>query len=216
MKQERALMSPSENGPAGYPVQVMVDREQRINQLWGIPILGQTIRSILVIPQLIYIWLLGVLAGLSVLITWIPILLSGRLPGWAISLYVDLYRWTLRVAAYVMLMAAPYPGFSLSDTYPVDLVVATPADRSISRLWGIPLLGLMVRAFCVIPQSVILFFVSIIAWLVALVAWIPVLLTGRFPGFGYTVYGGYLRLTARISLWSLFYPADWPPFTIES
>jgi hypothetical protein len=200
----------------GYPIQLVIDRDQQIYHRWGIPLLGQGVRLVLVLPHVLALWVLGSICAVTVVVTWIPILILGRIPEPVISLYVTTYRLATRVTAYVLLMAGPYPGFSLDRPYPVDLVVRMPADYSINRVWGIPFLGFLVRGLCVIPQGVILFVLGIFVAIVALVAWIPVLLTGRFPGFGYTICGGYLRLSSRITLWTLFFPAAYPAFTIES
>ncbi len=80
--------------------------------------------------------------------------------------------------------------------YPVD-VRYTPEAR-IGRYWGIPLLGFWLRYLLLIPHFIVLFFVGIVAFLATLLTWIPVLLTGRYPGWGYTLVGGYLRWGIRV------------------
>lgn len=196
-------------GGSGYPVRVTIDRDQEINRLWGIPLLGLLARWILLIPHFLIVWILGVLSGLSILVTWIPILINGRFPGWAMDLYETTYRWSARIAAYAMLMAGPYPPFSSDVPYPVDVTVDAP--REINRLWGIPILGIWVRGLLVIPHVIVLFFLAIVVWFALWVTWIPVLLNGRFPQLGYDLVGGYLRLSTRASMWALLVPVPYPP-----
>lgn len=196
-------------GGSGYPVRVTIDRNQEINRLWGIPFFGLLARWILLIPHFLIVWVLGVASGLSILVTWIPILFTGRFPGWAMDLYEITYRWSVRIAAYAMLMAAPYPPFSSDAPYPVDVTVDAP--REINRLWGIPFLGIWVRGLLVIPHVIVLFFLAIVVWFALWVTWIPVLFNGRFPQLGYDLAGGYLRLSTRLSIWTLLVPAPYPP-----
>jgi hypothetical protein len=195
----------------GGGVRVTFDRNQEINRLWGIPFFGLLARGIILIPHLLVIWVLGFASGLSVLVTWIPILIDGRFPGWAMDLYEMTYRWTVRVTAYWLMMAAPYPPFSADAPYPVDVMVDAP--RELNRLWGIPFVGYWVRGILVIPHAIVLFFLTIGFSFGLLVTWIPVLLNGRFPQLGYDLYGGYLRLSTRVSIYTLLVPIPYPPIS---
>jgi hypothetical protein len=65
----------------------------------------------------------------------------------------------------------------------------------------------------VIPHVIVLFFLAIVVWLALWVTWIPVLLNGRFPQLGYDLVGGYLRLSIRLSMWTLLVPVPYPPIS---
>jgi len=198
-------------GGPGYPVRITIDRDQEINRLWGIPLFGMLARFIILIPHVLVLWLLGIGVGLSVLVTWIPILASGRFPGWAMDLYEMTYRWYLRVAAYGFLMVGPYPPFSSDAPYPVDLTIDAP--RQINQLWGIPFLGIWFRGLLVIPHAIVLFFITIGVSFAFLVIWIPILVNGRFPDLGYDLFGAYFRLSTRMSVWTLLVPVPYPPIS---
>jgi hypothetical protein len=43
------------------------------------------------------------------LVVWIPILLTGRYPGWAASFFGLTLRYSIRIGAYVILLPVPYP-----------------------------------------------------------------------------------------------------------
>lgn len=199
-------------GGLGYPVRVTFDRNQEINRLWGIPLFGLLARWFLLIPHFIILWVLGLVSGLTILVTWIPILFTGRFPTWALDLYEMTYRWSTRVAAYALLMVGPYPPFSSDARYPVDVTIDAPQE--INRLWGIPLLGLWLRGLLVLPHVIVLFFLGIGIGVAMLVTWLPVLLNGRFPQLGYDLFGGYLRLSTRVSIWTLLVPVGYPPIGI--
>jgi small-conductance mechanosensitive channel len=94
--------------------------------------------------------------------------------------------------------------------YPVRLEFAP--DEGQNRLWGIPLVGLIVRAILVIPHAIILTFASLVVYLLVFINWIPVLLNGRMAGWGYTIFGGYLRLYMRVAAYTTLITGRYPPF----
>jgi len=55
--------------------------------------------------------LAGTLVGLSLLVLWIPILVNGKYPGWAVSLFGNVIRYGARVEAYLLFLPVPYPPF---------------------------------------------------------------------------------------------------------
>ncbi|HJP87660.1 MAG TPA: DUF4389 domain-containing protein [Candidatus Limnocylindrales bacterium] len=196
-----------------YPVQLSFDPDQRINRLWGIPIIGWSIRALILIPHYIVLWLLGVVTGLSVLISWIPVLLTGKQNATLVSLYSTTYEYTARVYGYLFFLAAPYPPIVPGPMdYPINLQV--DGSGSINRLWGIPFLGLYLRAILIIPHAILLFFLEIAAIFLSIVIWIPILINGRMPSIGYAIYGGFLRITMRVSLYVLLVPVRYPPISI--
>lgn len=198
-------------GQPGYPVQVTFDRNQEINRLWGIPVFGLLLRWFLLIPHFLIIMVLGMASGMSVFVTWIPVLFSGRFPAWAVDLYELTYRWFLRVSAYFLLMTDVYPPFSADAPYPVGFAIAAP--KEINRLWGIPMFGLWLRGLLTIPQAIVIFILGVGIFLAMFVIWLPVLINGRFPQLGYDLFGGYLRLSTRVSIWTLMVPVPYPPIS---
>jgi hypothetical protein len=108
--------------PGGYPplgpgspnpVELTINLEGRkMSRLWGIPFLGFFVRYIFAIPQLIVLGILFMVGIIFEIILWIPILLLGRDPGWAVSLYGGILRYAVRVEAYLLLLPVPYPPFS--------------------------------------------------------------------------------------------------------
>jgi hypothetical protein len=94
--------------------------------------------------------------------------------------------------------------------YPVDVMF--PWDKGQGRLWGIPFVGLIIRAFLVIPQVIVLIVLAFVMWFVLLISWIPILIMGRQAGFAYSVIGGYLRLWTRVAAYVLLLTGHYPPF----
>jgi hypothetical protein len=94
--------------------------------------------------------------------------------------------------------------------YPVQVTYAP--DEGQNRLWGIPIVGVVVRLIMCIPQAIVLLVLSIVLYVVLLVNWIPVLVNGRQASWIYMVAGGYLRLTTRVSAFTLLLTGKYPPF----
>ena len=98
----------------GYPVQLTLTSEREINRLWGIPVVGVFVRMILAIPHWVVLGIMAIVMYVWFALGWIPILLLGRYPGWAASLYGGMFRYGIRVGAYMLMLPVPYPPFSFS------------------------------------------------------------------------------------------------------
>ncbi len=198
---------------AGYPIDIRFDRTQRVSRFWGIPILGIVIRYLILIPHFVVLGIYGIVVGIALLFSWIPVLLLGRYGNWAYDIVGGYLRWSYRVYAYALCMVGPYPPFSTGPGYPVEV----DFDRTtrVNRLWGIPLLGIFIREIALIPQFILLWVVGILTGFIMLFAWIPVLLFGRFPQIGYDIVGGYMRLSLRITGWLLLMAGPYPPFRLS-
>ena len=72
------------------------------------------VKWFLAIPHFIILWALWVAAIVVVIIAWFAILFTGRYPKGLFDFIVGVYRWTLRVSAYALLLTTDrYPPFNL-------------------------------------------------------------------------------------------------------
>jgi hypothetical protein len=176
-------------------------------------VLGVLLRAILLIPHYFLLVLIGFVAALLTLVTWIPVLLLGRFPGWGYRWIGGLMGWSTRVQAYIELLTPTYPPFSLSgELHPVT--VRFDEGVRINRLWGIPVIGLLVRALILIPHYIVLSFLGILAGFLAVFAWVPVLILGRQADVIYTIVGGYNRWYFRVLAYQLLMVDRYPPFAL--
>lgn len=193
-------------------VHLTVPADSGQNQLWGIPWFGVVVRAIVCIPQLILLWVLGVAVGLATLVSWAPILINGRQSNLLVGLFRTIAELQSRVYLYVALATGAYPGFVGVVDHPVQ--VAVDDDPGQNRLWGIPFLGIFVRAILVIPHAIVLWVLGIGAGLLFLVSWFPVLVSGRqAPSIVHYLADTYrygLRVAAYITLVS----GEYPPFRL--
>jgi hypothetical protein len=198
--------------PDAYPVNVSYDREAEISRFWGIPVIGQLVRAILLIPHVLVMMLVAIVASIQILVAWIPVLLLGRFPGWGYRWIGGLLGYNLRVSAYALLMTATYPPFSLSGgDHPVS--VRFDEGVRINRVWGIPVIGQLVRAILLIPHLIILWVLAILTAFLMLVVWVPVLIFGRQADLIYTLVGGVYRWQLRVSAYLLLMVDRYPPFS---
>jgi hypothetical protein len=80
----------------------------------GLSRLAVLFRIILVIPQLIVLIFLWIAVSVIVLISFFVVIITGRWPSGLRDFVIGASRWILRVEAWFLLLADPYPPFSLT------------------------------------------------------------------------------------------------------
>ena len=75
--------------------------------------LSVAFRIILLIPQFIALWPVGVAWAITTLIAWVMVILTGDFPASLYNFGVGALRWSTRVEAYFLLLHDEYPPFSL-------------------------------------------------------------------------------------------------------
>ncbi len=199
-----------------YPVQLNVTVTQpEMNRLWGIPFIGIFVRFIMAIPHFVVLMVLGIGMYVVIFLGWIPILLMGRVPGMQAAWVKETIHRATRVVAYAyFLFPGGYPPLEPGAPNPLELTINLEG-RSMSRLWGIPLFGLMVRFIVLIPHLIVLGILMLVGYLGEIILWIPILFTGKYPGWAMSFYSGLLRYMARVYAYLLLLPVPYPPFSLS-
>ena len=91
--------------------------------------------------------------------------------------------------------------------YPITLEVEFP-DK-LSRLTT------FFRCLLVIPQAIVLYFLSIAAGVIIFISWWAILFTGRYPKGLFDFVAGYLRWSTRVNGYSYFLTDKYPPFSMD-
>src|SRR5437764_646913 len=112
--------------PPRHPVRVAGDpydlRRSRVTVFF---------RLLLALPHLLWLVLWGIVALLVAIVQWFVTLFRGT-PARALHRFISAYiRYRLHVAAYLFLVANPFPGFTgAPGVYPLDLEVGDPQRQN--------------------------------------------------------------------------------------
>ncbi|HEY4347332.1 MAG TPA: DUF4389 domain-containing protein [Gaiellaceae bacterium] len=128
-------------------------------------------RILLAIPHFIFMALWGIAAEIALFFAWLIALFTGRVPAGLHGFLAGYVRYATRVNAYVLLMANPWPPFSSSDAYPLDVQIAPSEPQS--------RITVLFRLLLAIPAIVLSYVFRIVNNLVALLTWFYALITGR-------------------------------------
>jgi hypothetical protein len=151
--------------------------------------------------------LLGLVAGVTAVISWFAILFTGRHPEGLWKLCAFYLRWRTRAMAYTALLRDEYPPFG-DGLYPVELefeAPTAPRDR----------VTVAFRLILAIPHIIALVILGI-AWMLAgIVAWFSILFTGDFPAALYRFSVGVMQWNLRVESYLLLLRDEYPPFSLE-
>jgi hypothetical protein len=162
-------------------------------------------RLILVIPQSIVLYFVGLAAFFVVIIGWFAALFTGRLPLWCVEFLSGWLRWSARVNAYIFLLTDCYPPFSMdpSPAYPVDVAVVS---GRLNR-WAV-----LFRYFLAIPAGIAVGLVSIGLAIFSVVMWVATLIRGTLPTWMFEAAAAAIRYRIRFDgyfyLLTSFQPAQ--------
>ena len=146
-------------------------------------------RILMVIPQYIVLYLLGIAVAVVVVIGWFAALFTGRLPAGLAGFLVGWLRWSTRVMAYAGLLTDQYPPFTLDDEdYPVRV---SAAPGRLNRL------AVLFRFILAFPVSILVGVLWLGVPLIGLVIWLIVLVTGSMPAQAYEAVAAVIRFNGR-------------------
>src|SRR5581483_7438630 len=153
--------APSPQHPIGLIVTDDLDRSR----------LTVFFRLLLVIPHLIWLYLGCIAAGVAVFVAWIVAVFTGRVPDGLHNFNAGYLRYSTRVTGYFYLLANPWPPFSSTETYPID--VRIDAAEKQSRL------TVLFRLILAIPALVLVYVFRLVNSIIAFLGWFYCLALGR-------------------------------------
>ena len=92
----------------GYPVTIGVTYPEKLSRL------STFFRLILLIPQNIVLYFLGIVAFVLMFFAWWAIMFTGKYPKGLFDFVTGYLRWGTRVNGYTYLLTDKYPPFSLN------------------------------------------------------------------------------------------------------
>jgi hypothetical protein len=151
---------------------------------------------------------LAAAGGLLFLAPLVMILFRQKYPRWWFDWNVALWRFTNRVATYLLRLRDEYP--STDDEQAVRLDVDYPDAPADLNRW-LPL----VKWFLAIPHYVILFFLWIAAIVAVILAWFAILFSGSHPTTLFDFVVGVMRWQNRVTGYAFVLTTDrCPPFRL--
>lgn len=159
-------------------------------------------RLLLLIPQYVVLWLLGIATFFVAIAGWFAALFTGRLPDFAERYLSDYVTYATRVGASYMLLVDTYPPFAFrAPDYPVQ-VELRPGD--LNRL------AVLLRIFLIIPAAIIAW-LAMAGWTVcAIVIWLIVLVLARMPQSLFDASAATLRFVMRTEAFWLMVTSSYP------
>jgi hypothetical protein len=190
--------------PPAHPIGLVVDDDRRRSRLTTF------FRLFLAVPHIVWLLLWGVLALLAIVAQWFIALVRGRSAAPLHRFLAAYVSYQTHVAAFLYLVANPFPGFTGQAGYPVELHVAPPERQS---RWVT-----LFRFFLALPAFMLVNALGLLLFMVGLGGWFAALAIGRMPE-GLRNAGAYaLRYNAQVvgymALLTARYPFSGPP-TLE-
>jgi hypothetical protein len=185
--------------PSGYAVEVEIPRPRRTSRLLLF------LRFILLIPQYLFLLVVGLAATVLVLINYFVVLITGRA---AFAGFLSgVLRYTTRVTAYSYFLTDKYPPFSLGEApnYPVRVAIARPGKIHRWRFFS------FILAF---PHILVLYGLLTLASFTTLVAFFIVLVAGRYPAGLFGIAAAAVRYQTRVNAYLYLIVSHYPPFSL--
>lgn len=166
------------------------------------------VKWLLAVPHLIALVFVGLGAFFVFIYAFVAVLIAGRYPEGAWNYMLGLYRWTVRVNAYLLLLTDRYPPFSMRDEAGFPRVALAYPER-VER-WR-PLVAWLL----VIPYVMVGAVINWLAGLCVVLVFFVILFTKRFPQGLFGFVAGAMRWNARAGAYGHFVATKYPPFSLE-
>jgi len=147
--------------------------------------------------------------GILVVPTLLMIVFRRKYPRWWFDWNVQLTKFSIRVASYILLLRHEYP--STDEEQAVHVQIDYPdVEKDLNR-W-LPL----IKWLFILPHIFVLCFIMIGVLLCTILAWFIVLVSGKYPKSMFDFVVGSLRWTLRVQAYALLLITDqYPPFSLS-
>jgi uncharacterized protein DUF4389 len=185
--------------PSGYAVNVQIPRPARTSRLLLF------LRIILLIPQYLFLLVVGIAATVLVLINYVVVLITGRTAFF--GFLSGVLRYGTRLTAYSYFLTDKYPPFSLGEApdYPVQVEIEHPQKIHRWRVFS------FILAF---PHFLLLYGLLVLASFTSLVSFFIVLIFGRYPAGLFGIAAAAVRYQTRVNAYLYLIVRHYPPFTL--
>ncbi len=195
--------------PSTYPVTFTFDPPERIAR-WR-----PLVQWLLAIPHFIVLYILGIIAEILTVVSWIVGVITGKIPEGLqtpIAMYV---RYNTRVFTYLTFLRPEYPSFSFVAQFADDGVDPRVRLDITPEIEGRSRLTIFFRGLLIIPQFIVLAVVAIALYVVMIISFFAVIILGRWPVGLRNFVVGFQRWSVRVSAYLFLLTDKYPPFSFE-
>lgn len=195
-----------------YPV-ININRPEKPNRFYAIPLIGILVKIIILIPVAFWLAILGFGGFFVSIINAIVVLFSGKYWKLAFNYNLGLMRLYIKTAFFLQGLTDKYPGFSrsINDNYSVDLIF----PQHPSRLFAIPLIGALLRIILLIPYFVYQNVLSNASNVGVVASFFPVLFMGRYPESTFELARDSVRVSQATFVYMAGISDKYPSFRIS-
>jgi hypothetical protein len=186
-----------------YPVTFEVDYAEQRNRLTAL------VRLLLIIPLVIWLYILGLVAYVAMVISWFAIVITGGFPVGLYDFVAGFTRTVARFTAYASLLTDAYPPFGIGDD------PAYPVRMQFARLSSYSRLKTFFRALLSIPIVILRYVMNLLLELGAFAAWVVIVITGKLPRGLFDVMVLANSYIARSDAYLFLLTETYPPFQDE-
>ncbi len=186
-----------------YPITYTVDTPETLSRwLW-------LVKWLLAIPHFIIVGLLGYIGLITLFISWVVILVTGKRPRGLFNFHLGIMRWSMRVNGYVTHIAEGYPRFTMDEEPEYPIRMTAEYEESANRLTT------FFRYLLSIPHFLVLWILSWIAGIAWLIHIIVVIVTGKPHSEIFNFLVGVNRWQARANGYFWLLTDRYPPFSLD-
>ncbi len=191
-----------------YPASLQIDTPERIAN-WR-----PLVHWLLLIPHFVVLSVLAALSWVALIVSWIVIVFTGKLPAGLAGFQAMYLRYATVVGAFANFLTDEYPPFNF-DTSPADPGRTQTSVSFSPALEGRNRLTVLFRIITNIPAYVFSLVMVLVATVCIFLGFFAVLFTGRWPdGLRRLVVGGQ-RVNLRYFTYGLLLTDQYPPFSID-
>jgi hypothetical protein len=190
-----------------------VDNNKKPNRLYAFPLLGILIKIIILIPQFVEMFFLGIAAIFLLIINWFIVLFTGEYWDLAYNFFLGIMRLEAKMHLFLYGLTDTYPGFALNTKNLFTLTIPKPTNPN--RILAIPLIGIIVRFILLIPYLIFNEVLGRGAGIAMVCSWFAVLFNKQFPESLYEFERDTLRVSFASSSYILGFSDHYPNFKIS-
>jgi hypothetical protein len=187
--------------PVQHPIRLVVTDDLQRTRLTVF------FRLILAIPCLLWLALWSVIAWLAWIVNWFATLFTAQSPDGLHNFLASYVRFATHLRAYALLIADPWPGFTGSSDYPIDLEIDPPQRQN---RWTV-----FFRGILAIPALFLVNILNNLSNLLALFSWFIALFTGRVPEGLRNFAALALRIEMQTYAYVLLLTGRYPSFNVN-